>query len=630
MKKLLIFTLILISQMFCFAQDMDYSVASIPDELLENAKTIVRKDISVFEIENKGKGVLTKEYAITILDESAYEKSVFLESYDKFLKVRNIKATIYDAEGKKVKRITHEDINDRSYNPGTSSFGDNRIKYFYPDYKFYPFTIEYSFEQVFNGLLFYPSWSPYGGYEESVMQSSVTVITDTDFEFKYLLKNNAPEPVISSDNSKKKYHWEMKNLPARENAYFASYDMEVPLVLLAPKVFEIDGYDGLNNSWEDFARWIGQLNQDKNNLSEEAKSEIRGVIKGINDPHKKIQLLYKYMQNRTRYVSIQLGIGGWQPFDANTVERLGYGDCKALTNYMKSILEVANISSNYVLVRAGENARNIRKEFSSNQFNHAFLMVPLVQDTVWLECTSQQYPYNYLGDFTDDRDVLVITEGGGKIVRTPAYSAEENFQHREMKVILDENGNATATGITTYGGANYSDVFRCLLMDKKEIENQLLDEIEISDFTINEFSYKNDTSDIKESLSLSINNLAKKRGERLIIPLNLMNKITWVPKEDEDRTADVLIRRSSSEVDKIIYEYPAGLHVGSMPQPVTIDSKFGKYSISIEEKDGSIEYTREMILYKGMYEPSDYNLLVDFFAKVSKADRMKALLVGGT
>jgi len=53
-------------------------------------------------------------------------------------------------------------------------------------------------------------------------------------------------------------------------------------------------------------------------------------------------------------VSIQIGIGGWQPFDASTVQRLSYGDCKALANYMKTLLEAVGLSANYCLVNAGK------------------------------------------------------------------------------------------------------------------------------------------------------------------------------------------------------------------------------------------------------------------------------------
>ncbi len=629
MKNLLV-VFALACSLSLFGKEAKYPVASIPENLLKDASSVVRLDKQLFDIKDPGKASYTVEYAVTILDESAYDRAIFREAYDKFRKLKSIKATIYDKYGEVVKKIKDEDITDMSMMGDLSSFDDNRMKYFDPEYKFFPFTIEYSYELQFSGLLSYPDWSPYQHYKESIEYSSMTVMADDGFEFKYFLKNGAPEPTISDEDARKVYKWELTNLLAEDYQYFTHLDDQDPTVYLAPKEFEIGGEHGFNNTWQEFGSWIAKLNEDGNNLSEEAQAEIKALVQGVDDPQKKIEMLYDYMQNKTRYVSIQLGMGGWKPFDANTVERLGYGDCKALTNYMKSILEVSDIPSNYVLVSAGAYEPNINADFPSNQFNHAFLMVPLESDTVWLECTDQRVPYNYLGTFTDDRDVLIVENGGGKVVRTPAYDEKNNFEKRVVNVDLDVDGNAMVSATTSYVGAKYMDVFGFLFEDQKSVENALNKRIDIKDFTISSFNYTDKKSEIAEDLNLQVIGYAKKSRNNLIMPLNLMNMATRIPKKDDERALDVFIRRSYSEIDQITYNIPANYHVGTSPEPVTIESKFGRYNVKIEQKDGAIEYFREFVFYKGTYPPSDYNKLIDFLSDVAKADRMKVMLVSGT
>ena len=257
-------------------------------------------------------------------------------------------------------------------------------------------------------------------------------------------------------------------------------------------------------------------------------------------------------------------------------------------------------------------------------------MVPLTEDTVWLECTSQQVPYNYLGTFTDDRDVLVIQDNGGAIVRTPGYNETNNYVKSKIDVIVDQNGNANVNALTSYAGAKYMDVFGFLGEDKKTIENQLNKKIDISDFTIADVTYSDKESEIDENLSLQVVGYARKNRNKLIMPLNLMNKISTVPKKDDDRNIDVFIRRSFSEIDDITYYIPQGYHIGSNPESVSLESRFGKYQVSIEVNDETITYHREFIIYKGTFPPSDYNELIDFISAVSKADRVKVLLVGNT
>ena len=82
---------------------------------------------------------------------------------------------------------------------------------------------------------------------------------------------------------------------------------------------------------------------------------------------------------------------------------------------------------------AGERKRSVEKDFSSMQGNHAILNIPNNGNDIWLECTSQTIPFGFLGDFTDDRDVLVVTPEGGIIKRTPAYLNEDNLQTIEWK-----------------------------------------------------------------------------------------------------------------------------------------------------------------------------------------------------
>ena len=122
------------------------------------------------------------------------------------------------------------------------------------------------------------------------------------------------------------------------------------------------------------------------------------------------------MQDNTRYISVQYGIGGWEPENAMAVDQLGYGDCKALTNYTMALLKTQGIDSYYTVLYGGVK-RDMNPEFTMMQGNHAILNVPTEDSTdIWLECTSQTNPFNYLGDFTDDRYALRIGENGGEII----------------------------------------------------------------------------------------------------------------------------------------------------------------------------------------------------------------------
>ena len=67
-RILILFTLF--SSLACYSRDINYSVLSIPKELLKNANVIKRIEEIRFEIINTGETVLYRKYAVTILNEN--------------------------------------------------------------------------------------------------------------------------------------------------------------------------------------------------------------------------------------------------------------------------------------------------------------------------------------------------------------------------------------------------------------------------------------------------------------------------------------------------------------------------------------------------------------------------------
>lgn len=179
--------------------------------------------------------------------------------------------------------------------------------------------------------------------------------------------------------------WSAKDMPAITRETFSPLWHEMTTyVVFGPTEFQVDEYKGNMKDWQDFGKFVYSLGAGRDELPDDVKQKIHVIADGIKNPVEKIARLYEYMQRNTRYISIQLGIGGWQPFPAKDVAAKGYGDCKALTNYMYSILKEVGIPSYYSLIRAGRNANYITEDFPSSQFNHVILSVPIQKDTIWL------------------------------------------------------------------------------------------------------------------------------------------------------------------------------------------------------------------------------------------------------
>ena len=326
----------------------------------------------------------------------------------------------------------------------------------------------------------------------------------------------------------------------------------------------------------------------------------------------------------------QKKMGGWQPIDAETVDRLSYGDCKALSNYMKALLNIAGIKSFYTLVLAGEDELNLRKSFPSSQFNHAMICVPLPSDTIWLECTSQSVPAGFLGKFTDDRDVLITGEGGGTIVRTKTYTIDDNVQSRYAKVDIKSDGNAESKILTDYKGTYYDDISRVLEMDEKDRKKFMLSRINIPSKEIVSFKHTENRKIvpiIKEEIILKLPNYSTLMNNKIIFNPNLLTRFGKLPYKTKDRKSPIRINRSYCEKDSLIIKLSSDLKVDKLPEKLYFKSKFGEYFCEMTYMDGAINFRRSFKFFKGNYQISEYNEFVDFCEKVYNSDERKIALI---
>jgi hypothetical protein len=330
-------------------------------------------------------------------------------------------------------------------------------------------------------------------------------------------------------------------------------------------------------------------------------------------------------------VSVQLGIGGYQPYPASYVDEKGYGDCKALCNYTCALMEAAGVDARYVLVKAGSTAGDILTGFPSNQFNHIIVSIPSPEDTLWLECTSQSQPFGFLGSFTADRHALMITGDSGMLVHTPRYGEKDNTQYRHAVVQVKTDGSASAVVNTRYAGLQYENVQQALSLKGEDLKDFYYKQLNIPHFLIREIALKeqiNGTLPIAEEHAVvEMKKYMTIQGKRAFLPLNLMNKTDFIPRQDGERRSDIYLYFPFTDVDTIVWKIPPAYEVQYAPPPVKISSPFGDYESRVETtEDREIIYIRRLTLRKGRYPREMFGALQDFGKKVTRADRKKVLL----
>ncbi len=632
--NILFFLFLIISCNSTFAKKkIIYPIADIPQQLLSGADAVVREKTTLLEVFSESKVIYFEKYVITILKESAEDKALFEVGYDKFSSVSNISATVYDAEGKKVKSIPISEIRDFTAISGFSLYEDSRVKVIDPKQTIYPYTVEYSWVKKYNSAFYIHGWNAFQDYNSSVEKLSYKLKYPSEFKINYKEFNLANKAVSNVEDDKKVLEWGVTNYKAPQyEALSDNLTKWTPAVRITGENFELDGYAGSFKSWKEFGQYISELKKGRDNVPAETIKQLKTLLKEDMTDYEKISAIYKYSQNKNRYVSIQEGIGGWQPFDAETVDRLSYGDCKALSNYVVTLLNNLGYQAYYTLIYAGEQSF-VDKDFIANSFNHIVACVPLKNDTIWLECTSSYKPCGYLGDSTDDRFALLIKEEGGELVKTPAFSIEENNQFTSGIYKISPEGEGKCEVKITYRGAMYDDQYGLVIMDETDRRKRIIKSIDIPHFDLLDYKLvpnKVRNPSLDKVLTISIPGFASKMGDRLFFSLNGMNQSGGALPYSRNRKSPMLISKPFSENDSITYELPEGYKMEALPEPVEMKSEFGEYRSHAKLLGDKIIYKREVKIRKGQYAKEKYNDFVEFLEKVSKHDEAKAVLIKNT
>ncbi len=612
-----------------FATENDYAVSKIPPALLEKSSAIKRYEYVEYEIKDMGNAVYYYKKAVTILNETGEKHAGWAEGYNKFSKITYIEATLYDADGKKIRELKQSDVGD--YSNGDGSLADDaRVKSHNFYYKVYPYTVEYVVEINKNQLLFMPSWIPVEDEDFAVEKSVFRIKCPEDYKIRYKCYQTN-EPLITNESKKKVYSWTINNFNSIPDEFASPpWQKITPTVIVGASDFKIGDFKGNMNDWVSLGKFVYELKKDRDKLPPDIISAVHNIADKIPDTRKKIDALYTYMQQNTRYISIQLGIGGWQPFDAASVAQKKYGDCKALTNYMYALLKEAGIRSVYSLIKAGEYAWYMHEEFPSSQFNHVILSVPLEKDTLWLECTDQTLQAGYLSGFTCNRFALMVDQDGGHLVRTPNYTAKDNQQIRKIDALLDETGKLKAESVTLFSGTQQDDLFNLIHSKTKKEQLEVLKKvIDLPNYDISSFEYtplKTDIPSILEKISLIAENYAQVSGKRMFIQPNLLSRSSFRPKEGE-RQFDINLQSEFRDIDTIEITIPAGYGIEAMPQSTSFKNKFGEYKVNFKVDGNKIIFTRFYERRAGQFPKSDYPELVKMYNDVYKADRGKLVLV---
>lgn len=613
---------------FYYAQN--YPVAAIPENLKKNAGAVVRNENTTVEINKIDDIVYKKSSVITVLSKDAINYSLPRISYEKGDNVSNVKVVIYDEKGAKVKSYSKSDFTDIAANPQGTFYSNSRMLVLPFTSSSFPYTVEFSYELGNENTVFIPDFIPFYDYNISLEESNFRIINKSGINLRskiYESPFNYTSVNVKSDGENKSYSY--KNIPAIDNGNAVPSPQRImPKVSFSLDKFNLEGRQGTIASWKDFGMWYYQnLLTPVSVSTPQIKAEVASLhLSGTTE--EKVKKIYQYMQNKTRYIFVALGIGGWQPMMPDEVQKKGYGDCKGLTNYMKTLLDEAGIPSYYAIINSNPSPVNFDKDFPKMAGNHVILMVPTEKGNIWLENTSQQIAFNHLGYSTTDRNVLMVKPDGIDIMQTPISSAEENKEKQTLYIKLNPDKTITGKGNFSYKGMQYDVNMMYLMLQEKEkidVMKKVFSTLNFENLEMKDFNNDKNLAAIDFNLDFKASNYSKPVGNSFIFRAVPLYK-DGIYYEDSARDLPFENRFSYQDEYEITYELPQNYYIEEMPQNGNVTSEFGSYKVSFEKQENKLVVKRSIQINKGIYPKEKYNDYVSFRRKILNADNSKILM----
>jgi hypothetical protein len=615
MKRIYLLLLTLaVYQKHLNAQGIRLDTAGIAPELRKNADVVVRKENIEFEVTDIDEAKLHIYRLATVLNKNGRNELSFSIETDRFYILDDIEIKVYDAAGKNINKYKIHDFDAVS---GVEEFLDDYKTYYLKiRASSYPITIETDYKIKYKGILSYPTYHIIQS-DEGIENSSFTARINKAVDLRYNEKNIKLGPNISEDGDFKVYTWTVKNMsPIKYEENAVSYESRYPSVFLAPNKFKLDRYAGDLSSWKNFGLWYNDLLTGVDSLSPQRKDFYRQMVRNATSDTEKEKILYKYLQNNFRYVSIQLGIGGFKPISADITDAKKYGDCKGLSNYMVTVLRSVGIKSHLAIVNGRGNDEPVDPAFPSDQFNHVIVCIPGKKDSTWLECTSRISDFGVLGSFTENRNALLITENGGVLVPTPRSRANENVIKAYTTIDLLEDGSGKTNTVFSAHG-EYKDELLALKDEKAD---------EQKSFMIQQWGFKDpdqiifDTTDPRNNLLIDLNQQLEsipelKTSTKMFLRPSILD--IWETKlpKAEHRKQDFYFGCPFVKIDTTLIKLPDGYTVEALPQAVTDSCKYASYLSKswYDEKTHQIYSVAKVVLNEYKIPAGDYADVKKFF-----------------
>ena len=385
--------------------------------------------------------------------------------------------------------------------------------------------------------------------------------------------------------------------------------------------------------WGEVVTWYQNLTNNKVYQTLELKQLADSLFTGIKSEEEKVRRLHDYVTSNIRYSSVSFRQSGWTPQASKDVLATKLGDCKDMSSLGKTLLEMAGIEANLVLVNT-----NIRKftrnAYKGPNFNHCILSYKIGDEKKYLDFTDNTNHFKTLPKSDQGAMALEIKPGEKDLITLPMDQPGDRLIDRQVAITVSDSGDFHKEVKTIKSGV-YSGSFRDLYRfmpheDRLKSLHKTLSSY-FRDVKIDTFSISG-LDQLQDSISYYYKYNAKDQiifaGKVAVAVLPVIDDINMGSFPNEaNREFPIDMHNTwygvSDLQESSSIEFPMGWKLIDVPEDVVVNTDYGKYILTFKVKDNVLSYTRSAEFnFKGVYAAQDQKAISDFLGRISKADEL--------
>ncbi|MFM7321415.1 MAG: DUF3857 domain-containing transglutaminase family protein [Armatimonadota bacterium] len=435
---------------------------------------------------------------------------------------------------------------------------------------------------------FWTQWYFQGG-TDPVLYTRLRITSPKSLPLRRRIRNTQVEPTerTSADGKSIVRTWEQRNVAA-----FEIEPMMPDAEGLLPKLTVSTVAD-----WRDVGTWYARLAQGRAAATPAIRALAGRLVAGKRSPEDKARAIFRHVQEKTRYVAIELGISAYQPRPAERTIRNEYGDCKDMATLLVALLRAAGVPAWPVLLEAGSDGSPSQELPSPSAFNHAICLAEVDGRKVWLDATAQVCPWGVVPGADRGCEVLVIRDDGAVWDRIPeGHPADEDVSvDARLKLAADGSARGTvvveATGDTAMG---LRLAHRMATRDRlKPLVESLLSTMGSNPRILSTKlpSATDLDSPMRIEAEVELPTYAALSGNLLLLKARPDQAAGSVgsPLDNRERVHPVHQGQSRRQTGRLRLSLPEGCTVLSQPGPVALEGPIGSFLRTVEVANGSID-----------------------------------------